>query len=56
MVKEKYPGPKDRLSAAAKGTVQGLRHRAQGKNIKRKRIFSLCLVPYTSSAGKAIEL
>jgi|GEM_PF-6416397 hypothetical protein len=35
-----------RLWAATKGTAQGLRHRAQGKNNKRKFIYSLCLAPY----------
>jgi hypothetical protein len=33
----------------------GSRLKAQGKNNKRKLILSLCLVPQTSFAGKAIE-
>jgi hypothetical protein len=34
-------------------SAQGLRHRAQGKNNKRKLIFSLCLA---ARADKSIEL
>ena len=47
------------LLAAPKGKAQGTGYRAQGKNNKRKLIFSLCLAPYalrlTAWAGKAIE-
>lgn len=35
-----------RLWPAQKGTVQGLRHRVQGKNNKKKFVLSLWLAPH----------
>ena len=34
------------MKCSCKATAQGLRHRAQGKNYKRKLILSLCPTPY----------
>ena len=55
------PGPKDTALGSPKRTAQGSRYRPQGKNNKRKLIFSLSLAPYASClkpllAGKAIAL
>jgi len=50
----KNPGPKDWALGCPKG--RGSRLRAQGKNNKRKFIFSLCLTPYAILFGPAKPL
>jgi hypothetical protein len=47
LTKKEFGSKKTGFELLQKGTAQGSRHRAQGKNNKKELILSLCLAPYT---------